>query len=255
MAGGIPAELLDRAAALVREAEHVACLTGAGISAESGIPTFRDAQTGLWSRYNPEELASPQGFARDPGLVWRWYMWRLSLVEQARPNPGHLALAELARRVPRFTLITQNVDSLHEAAGSSQVIHLHGRLDRFRCHACGRSYTLQPADREAPEPPTCPHCGGLIRPDVVWFGEPLPEDALRQAFQAARTCDCMLVVGTSGVVYPAAQIPQMARSHGAHLVVVNPQATPLDTLAQVCLRGPAGEVLPALVDLARGDPR
>ncbi len=245
--GHIPSEVLEQAAALVDQADRVVCLTGAGVSAESGIPTFRDAQRGLWSRYRPEELASPEAFDAHPGRVWRWYMWRLGLVERARPNPGHRALAQLARLVPHLTLITQNVDSLHEAAGSPDVIHLHGRLDRFRCHDCEQPYALRPQDREADRPPSCPRCGGRVRPDVVWFGEPLPPRPWQAALAAVAACDCMWAVGTSGVVYPAAQLPQMARERGARLLVVNPEPTELDPWATITLSGPSGAVLPALV--------
>ncbi len=254
----IPQEVLERAAALVDQADRVVCLTGAGVSAESGIPTFRDAQRGLWSRYRPEELASPEAFEADPGRVWRWYMWRLGLVEQAQPNPGHGALAQLARLVSHLTLITQNVDSLHEAAGSPEVVHLHGRLDRFRCHDCGQPYPLRPQDREADRPPTCPRCGGRVRPDVVWFGEPLPSQPWQTALAAVAACDCMLVVGTSAMVYPAAQLPQVARDRGARLLLVNPEPTPLDTWAEIRLSGPSGVVLPALVarvEARKGRPR
>ncbi len=238
---------IQSAAQLLSAASAVVCLTGAGVSAESGVPTFRDAQTGLWRRYQPEELASPQGFARNPGLVWRWYMWRLSLVEEAQPNAGHQALAALAHRVHDWTLVTQNVDSLHEEAGSPTVLHLHGSLMHFRCDECHHTHELLPAEREAEHPPLCRLCGGLVRPDVVWFGEALPRRALEQAVHAAQHCHVMLVVGTSGLVYPAAQLPQLAKEAGAALIDVNPQPGPLARLADVQLRGPSGKVLPHLL--------
>ena len=230
----------------LHRARHVAALTGAGISAESGIPTFRDAQTGLWARYDPAELATPQALRRNPGLVWSWYQWRRSLVRQARPNPGHRALAELEQRVPRFTLITQNVDGLHQAAGSRNVIELHGNILRTRCADCRRGVEQwePPAEGEAPR---CPHCGSVLRPDVVFFGEPLPREAWQRAVEAAEDCDLMLVVGTSAVVEPAASLPRIVFHRGKVLVEVNPQETPLSPLAHYRLAGPAGQVLPALV--------
>lgn len=238
---------LRRAAGLLRHAQYLVVLTGAGVSAESGIATFRDAQTGQWTHFDPQQLASPSGFRRDPGLVWRWYMERLDTLHTTAPNPGHHALAELAGRVPRFTLITQNVDDLHERAGSKQVIHLHGNLAAFRCHTCRAPYTLTPGDRQAQMPPTCPHCGGYIRPDVVWFEELLPADALDQADTAARACDVMMIVGTSGVVFPAAQLPWTAQSAGAQLIDINPDETPYTDQAAVALRGPSGLLLPPLL--------
>ena len=230
----------------MREARHIAVLTGAGISAESGIPTFREAQTGLWARYNPQELASPQALRRQPGLVWAWYTWRRGLVQQAAPNPGHLALAEMERLAPRFTLITQNVDGLHQRAGSRNVIELHGNIMRTVCAAHRHEVTQWEPAPEG-EAPRCPQCGSVLRPDVVLFGENLPPEALLAAAEAAQTCDVMLVVGTSGVVYPAASLPGLAKDAGAFIVEVNPQPTPLSPLADVVLRHPAGEALPRLV--------
>lgn len=239
---------IRRAAALLRHAQYIAVLIGAGASAESGIATFRDALTGQWTKFDPQQLASPTGFQRDPGLVWRWYMERLETLQTTSPNPGHYALAKLARRVPRLTLITQNVDDLHERAGSKQPIHLHGNIASFRCHTCATPYKLRPEDRRAQMPPTCPHCGGYIRPDVVWFEELLPADALDQAEVAARACDVLIVVGTSGIVFPAAQLPWAAQAAGAQLIDINPDETPYTTQAAVSLRGPSGIVLPVLVE-------
>ncbi|MCL4831509.1 MAG: NAD-dependent deacylase [Caldilineaceae bacterium] len=241
---------VETAQKLLGAAQRVVCLTGAGVSAESGVPTFRDAQTGLWARYNPERLASPQGFAEDPGLVWRWYMQRLAKVEAAQPNPGHLTLAKMERGWPGFRLITQNVDDLHERAGSQAVIHLHGRIAHFHCQRCKRAYGLQPEDPSAPQPPGCGHCRGLVRPSVVWFGEMLPAEELHRAMEAISTCDLLLVVGTSGLVYPAAQLPHLAKRAGARLIEINPQPGPLSDLADVCLRGNSGELLPALLPIA-----
>jgi NAD-dependent deacetylase len=229
----------------LRSAQHVAVLTGAGVSAESNIPTFRDAQTGLWAKYSPEELATPQAFQRSPKLVWEWYAWRRELVAQAKPNPGHLALAELERRIPKFTLITQNVDGLHQRAGSQVVIELHGNINRT---ICSRDRSLVETWPETTKvPPRCPACGSLLRPDVVWFGEILPPEALAQAFKAAEWSDVFLSVGTSAIVQPAASLPLAALKEGAILVEINPNATPLTPRAAYFLQGPAGQILPALL--------
>ena len=238
---------LTAATELLTSARRVACLTGAGISAESGVPTFREAQTGLWSRYDPQTLASQQGFSADPGLVWRWYMWRLDLVETVQPNPGHLALAKLADLVPTFTLITQNVDDLHEQAGSPDPIHLHGTIAHFKCNRCGRAHDLQPGERTAAQPPACTRCGGPVRPDVVWFGEMLPQAALTRAWNAASACEVMLVVGTSGLVHPAAGLPFSAQEHGAKIIDINPNPGPISQMADLFLQGPAGEILPTIL--------
>lgn len=238
---------IHAASQLLRSAAVVACLTGAGVSAESGVPTFRDAQTGLWARYDPQRLASPAGFAEDPGLVWRWYMERLAGVEKATPNPGHWALAEMERRWPSFALITQNVDDLHERAGSADVIHLHGSIARFHCNRCGAAHCLQAKKHTSPQPPRCAVCGGNIRPSVVWFGEGLPEDALATAVDAVTNCDVLLVVGTSGLVYPAAELPAIAKRAGSRLIEINPQPGPLSPLADIYLRGPSGVILPQIL--------
>ncbi len=224
-------------------------LTGSGISAESGVPTFRDAQTGLWARYDPQELATPEAFARDPELVWNWYAWRRNLVEVARPNAGHRALADLERRAPVFSLVTQNVDGLHQEAGSSNVVELHGNIRRTRCPV--DNVTVEP-DETDDLPPPCPNCGSPLRPDVVLFGEALPAEGLRAASEEARSCDILLSVGTSGLVYPAASLPYEALENGATVVEVNPDSTPLSALAGFAVRGRAGEVLPRLVGAAFG---
>ena len=232
----------------LRSAQSVTVLTGSGVSAESDVPTFREAQTGLWARFDPEELATPEAFARDPRLVWEWYAWRRKLVERATPNPGHEALAELERRVPSFALITQNVDGLHRQAGSQNVIELHGNLRRSKCWREG--VTVEPREDDAAVPPSCPRCGAFLRPDVVWFGEALPIDALAEAFDVACGCDLFFSVGTSGLVQPAASLPFEALRSGAVVVEVNPDETPLTRYASYALRGRAGEVLPALVKTA-----
>ena len=235
---------LAAARALVAGARSIAVLTGAGISAESGVPTFR-GPGGLWRNYRPEELATPEAFAADPSLVWEWYAWRRGLVAAARPNPGHEALAALERRSAAFQLITQNVDGLHVLAGSRAVIEIHGSLWRTRCVGCGEVRT----DRTpAPEriPPHCP-CGSLLRPDVVWFGEPLPEDLLGRSIDAVDACDLMLVVGTSGVVQPAASFADAALRRGAPVVEVNLDPTPLSGRATISLRGRSAALLPELI--------
>jgi NAD-dependent deacetylase len=239
---------LARAADLLRGASSLFVLTGAGISAESGVPTFRDAQTGHWARFDPESLASPQGFDRDPGLVWGWYMARLAGVERARPNPGHEALAALERHFgTEFALFTQNVDDLHERAGSRRVSHLHGNISRFRCRDCAAEHQLDNQERTAPGPPRCDACGGLVRPSVVWFGEALPAAIFDEAMRLAESCDVCLVAGTSGVVRPAADLPFTARSRGRTVIDVNPEPGPITDIAQVFLHGPAGLMLPRLL--------
>jgi NAD-dependent deacetylase len=241
---------LNAAARLIAGARRCAALTGAGVSADSGVPTFRDAQTGLWSKFDPARLASPEGFRADPRLVWRWYAWRRQLVAAAAPNAGHLALAQASRHFERFALITQNVDGLHARAGSRDVIELHGNILRTKCFAeCGIRYD-DPGQLPAGEPPRCPHCGEWLRPDVVWFGEALDPAVLARAEEAASACDVMLVVGTSGLVYPAAGLPALARASGARVVVVNPNRSELDDLAEVVVRAPAAEALPALLAAA-----
>ena len=229
----------------LRDAGRVVALTGSGISAESGVPTFREAQTGLWERYDPQELATPEAFARDPHLVWEWYEWRRNLVAKAEPNPGHRALAELERQIPGFTLVTQNVDGLHERAGSRSVIELHGNILRSKCSL--EDEVVQPEEHDDSIPPRCARCGAFLRPDVVWFGEMLPTGALEAASEAARECDLFLSIGTSSLVYPAAAFPYEALENGAVLAEINPSETPLTPHADYSLRGPAGEVLPKLL--------
>jgi len=218
-------------------------LTGAGISAESGVPTFREAQSGLWAQYDPQELATPEAFLRDPALVWRWYRWRRELVAGAKPNPGHLALARLARLVPRLTLVTQNVDGLHQRAGSENVIEFHGNLFVSRCFAEGCEVDCDDGDV-----PTCPACGGPARPGVVWFGEAIPEEALNASFAAAADCDVFLSIGTSSLVYPAAGLASVAAESGATVIEINPNPTEMSSRFHHTMVGQAGVVLPELVD-------
>jgi len=240
----LPDTLLHR----LMETGNVLVLTGAGMSAESGIPTFRDAQTGLWSKYKPEELATPQAFAHDPARVWSWYEERRVKVRAAQPHAGHRALVQLERVLPGLSIVTQNVDSLHQRSGSSRVVELHGNIMRSVCHLTGKlideDWLLQSKDL----PPHSPWAqGGLARPDVVWFGEALPEGAMNAAMEAAVGCDFCFSIGTTSLVQPAASLPVIALEHGACLVEINPQETPLSLHADLCLRGPASEQLTRLV--------
>jgi NAD-dependent deacetylase len=227
----------------LRAARSLAVLTGAGVSAESGVPTFRGAD-GLWRSHNPQELATPEAFEADPFLVWEWYDWRRSIISKIQPNPAHFAIAELEKRFLEFTLITQNVDGLHLLAGSKKVIELHGSIWTLVCVECGNSSE----NRDVPIKilPRCA-CGGLLRPGVVWFGESLPEGALFRAFEASSNAECVLVVGTSGVVQPAASLALRAKGAGAFVAEINPDETPLSSIADLRLAGKAGELLPALL--------
>ena len=227
----------------LRDAQHVCVLTGAGISAESGIPTFREAQTGLWENYDPMDLATPEAFLRDPELVWRWYRWRRDLVAAAEPNPGHRALAELEGLVPELTLVTQNVDGLHARAGSRDVIEFHGNLFATRCFVEGCVVEVVEDD----EVPRCAACGSPARPGVVWFGESIPARALDRSFAAAQACDLFFSIGTSSLVYPAAGLAELAKSHGAVVAEINPNPTGLAAHFDHAIAGNAGDVLPQLV--------
>jgi len=237
----IPSALTE----LLRDSSHVCVLTGSGISAESGVPTFRDAQTGLWEQFNPLELATPDAFLRDPELVWRWYRWRRELVAVAKPNPAHFALAKLAGLLPRVTLITQNVDGLHQQAGSRDVIEFHGNLFSDRCFVEGI-----PVDdaNHSEAVPHCSGCGAHLRPGVVWFGEAIPERALTAASLAVADCDLFLSIGTSSTVWPAAGFAESAAAAGATVVEVNPDATEITASVDYCLEGKAGSVLPDLIN-------
>jgi len=241
----------------LRNAKHVLVFTGAGVSAESGIPTFRDALTGLWERFDAEALATPGAFQNDPALVWGWYEWRRMKVLRARPNPAHHAIAALETKVARLTLVTQNVDDLHERAGSSNVLHLHGRLNAPFCFACRRPADYpdgvpdEPEGGRRVEPPRC-SCGGRIRPGVVWFGEMLPEIEWDAANDAANQCDVLLCIGTSSVVQPAASLTMMAIQRGAITIQINPNPTVLDDRVTLKLSGQAGVALPELVEAVWG---
>lgn len=242
-------EAMARAAKVLAGAHRVVVSSGAGMSKESGIPTFRDAMEGLWANFDPQELATEAGFRRDPRRVWSWYAWRRERVAHARPNPGHLALARLQTLVPALTVVTQNVDGLHTEAGSPDVVELHGNIRRVKCLDRGHLYAGPlPPYADDQDPPPCPVCGSPLRPDVVWFGEMLPEKAVERAWSLAERCDAMLLIGTSGTVWPAAELPLVARRHGGLIVEVNPTPSELTHAADVFLEGPAGQVLPALVD-------
>lgn len=251
------AAALARVRAWLGEAQRLVVLTGAGVSAESGIPTFRDALTGLWARFDPERLATEAGFRADPALVWRWYAERRAAIGHAQPNPAHRAIAALETRGRPVAVVTQNIDGLHARAGSHQVLELHGNILRAKClEGCGDPERIDARYdwRHDPRtPPPCPRCGAPLRPDVVWFGELLPQDVYDRAEQAALRCDLMLVVGTSGLVHPAAGLPLLAREAGARIVVINPESTSLDRLAARVLHGPAGSVLPKLVEKSPAD--
>lgn len=231
-------------------------LSGAGVSRESGIPTYRDALEGIWAQVDPMKLATPRGFRNEPRLVWEWYEYRRSLMRPAQPNPGHWAIAALEDLLPQVVIVTQNIDGLHHAAHSSDIVELHGNIYRNKCYAnCQGDPTLIDLDALPPNPasvpPRCSHCGAWVRPDVVWFEEMLPSALLQRAQQVCRQADVMLVAGTSGVVYPAAQLPLVAAEHGATIIEVNPEATPISSIARWHFAGPSGVVLPQIVDALR----
>lgn len=227
---------------LFSKQNKIAVLTGAGISAESGVPTFRDKQTGLWSKFNPQELADFTSFLKDPKLVWEWYDFRKKTIHEIEPNAGHQALVELENLFSNFSLITQNIDNLHQRAGSKNVIELHGNIERNFCIQC-KTFKKEISEL----PPICENCGGLVRPDVVWFGELLPENALRIAFQKSKESDIFLCIGTSAVVYPAAQLPIDAARNGSKLIIINPEETDLTPLAHFHIYQKSGEFLPKLI--------
>jgi NAD-dependent deacetylase len=235
---------VDEAREWLRSARSVVALTGAGISAESGVPTFRGAG-GLWRHYRPEQLATPEAFAQEPVLVWEWYLWRRGLIAKAEPNPGHHALAAFERKVPEFTLVTQNVDGLHERAGNRNIVKLHGDIWRSRCQLCGEEKVDEKTEISH-LPPLC-ECGGVVRPAVVWFGEGLRDGAWKAAERAVQSADALLVVGTSAVVYPAAMLVPLAKESGAKVVEVNTDETPMSALADASLRGASGKILPELL--------
>ena len=245
-------DIATRAAALLAGARNVVAFTGAGMSRESGVPTFREAQTGLWARYDPMELATPEAFLRHPARVFGWYLWRFKLVRRVAPHAGHRALPMLAGHFGTLTVVTQNVDGLHRRAGSTEVIELHGALGAFRCFDHGHPYDIARLDRLLAlpdgdvEPPPCEVCGSPIRPGVVWFGEGLPAEAVRRAWEAAEQCDVLLTVGTSALVYPAAEVPHVALRCGAAVIEINPEPTPFTPHAALAWQASAGQALPLL---------
>jgi len=236
-------KILEQARERLDQAVEIAALTGAGISAESGVPTFRGAD-GLWRQHRMEDLATPEAFQRDPRLVWTWYNWRRALIADKTPNPGHLALARLERLKPAFQLITQNVDGLHQLAGSRNLLEIHGSIWRVRCTVCGQRRIER---NTLANPPSCPACQGLLRPDVVWFGEALATDRLDAAFRAVSQAEVLLVVGTSGLVQPAASLAWQAKRSGAWILEINIEPTPFSEHADAVLPGPAGRILPQLL--------
>lgn len=241
-----PLELPEEVRERVREARRVVAFSGAGVSRESGLDTFRGAG-GLWERMRPEELATPQAFRADPAKVWQWYAWRWQRASGVQPNPAHRALARLEQIFPSCTVVTQNVDGLHQQAGSRSLLELHGTIRRAHCDRCGRSRDMGEAIAESSEEPPVCSCGGRFRPSVVWFGEALPEDVFSRAAQEASCCDVFLSVGTSSTVYPAAGLIEVAHRAGACLIEVNPEPTPFSHRMDLRLAAPAGEAVPALV--------
>jgi len=229
----------------LQHAESMCVLTGAGVSAESGVPTFR-GEEGLWKKFKPEELANFDAFIRNPDLVWEWYAYRRRLIHEVKPNPAHFGLAALERHVKDFTLVTQNVDNLHRRAGSKNVLELHGNIERSYCIKC-RALTPESVLERGSGVPRCPQCGGLIRPDVVWFGEMLPQEEFSKAESAAKRCDIFFSIGTSSIVYPAASLPYTALDYGALVVEINLENTDLSERAHETLLGKAGEILPELL--------
>lgn len=242
-----------RAVAALRVARRIVFFTGAGISAESGIPTFRDKLIGLWERHDPKRLETAGAFREDPALVWGWYLWRRQQMTQAVPNPAHVVMSNLAKAGRSVSVITQNIDDLHERAGSSNVLHLHGSLLKPKCFACHRYADLTPAqslvssEGEPVEPPRCKRCNGRLRPGVVWFQEDLPAGAWKSAMSLVHDCDLLVSVGTSGVVTPAADIPEIAIATGAIVVHVNLVDVSLGHSNELMLVGSAATVLPALL--------
>jgi len=236
--------MYDDLLSLMTKCTRVVALTGAGISAESGVPTFRGKE-GLWGKFRAEELATMDAFLANPTIVWEWYNWRRKLIGEVKSNPGHEALAHMGLLFDQFTLVTQNVDGLHRLAGSKDVLELHGNINRNKCVQCNRPFP--DSDVSPDDLPTCQTCGGKIRPDVVWFGEMLPEGVIEEAFRFSEQAHLFFSIGTSAIVHPAASLPVTAKRCGATLVEINPEPTALSELADYRFAAPAGECLPELL--------
>ncbi|MEL6526645.1 MAG: NAD-dependent deacylase [Chloroflexota bacterium] len=247
-------DLIKQAADAIDNAKMITVFTGAGVSKESGVPTFRDAMEGLWAKYDPQELATPIAFMGNPKLVWDWYEWRRELVGGVAPNPGHHALAKLHKFKEQVFVITQNVDDLHEQAGSKNIVHLHGNIATHKCFDnCQGTPTLIDITKltydKTTGPPDCPYCGAHVRPNVVWFGERLPADALYKAQSYSQQCDVMIVVGTSGLVSPAAELPRLAKKNGATIIEVNPDYSMITRFADIKLEAPSGVAMPKVIEI------
>ncbi|EHR78119.1 NAD-dependent protein deacylase [Thermococcus litoralis DSM 5473] len=243
--------MMEEAAKLIAHSRFLIAFTGAGISAESGIPTFRD-KGGLWEKYRVEEVATPEAFRRNPRLVWEFYKMRMRLMKEAKPNRAHLALAELEKMGLLKAVITQNIDNLHREAGNKNVVELHGNIYRVKCTSCAYRENLLDSGRleeflEEEGLPKCPECGSLLRPDVVWFGEPLPQEALQKAFKLAERADVCLVIGTSGQVFPAAYVPYIVKENGGYVIEINPRESGITPIADIFLKGFAGETMEHLL--------
>jgi len=236
--------LIIEAAKILAEANSLMILTGAGVSAESGFPTFR-GENGLWKNHEVTKMATPEGFTRDPKLVWEWYCWRRKLVLDGEPNPGHYAFVEMENLFEQFMLATQNIDNLHQTAGSEKVIEVHGNIFIEKCTACEFK---RKSDEIYEDIPKCPECGNMLRPDVVWFGEALPVDALEVCWSFSQNADCIIVAGTSGVVYPAAELPYIVSRNSGKVIEVNLEPSPISNIADVALFGKSGKILPTLIE-------
>lgn len=241
--GAFPSELIK----YLKMAKSCVALTGAGVSAESGVPTFRDAKNGLWSTFNLEELATPEGFIKNPKKVWKWYQYRREIIKNVKPNPGHYALAQFEDYYEDFWLVTQNIDGLHTLAGSRNILELHGNIHRNKCFNEGTIIKDLPEGEESP--PRCPNCCGFIRPDIVWFNELLPAYELGKANEVSSQCDVFISAGTSAIVYPAADLPLIAKRAGAYVIEVNVEKTPISAYVDATILGKTGTVLPRLAQL------
>ena len=243
---------IELAAHWIHNSQHIVILTGAGVSKESGVPTFRDGEGSLWEQYDPMEIATYRALKEKPKVVWDFYQYRLNKMGDAKPNPGHLALAKLQDYKVNVTIIAQNIDDLHEQAGSKDVIHLHGRINRYKCTTnCQGNPTLidikSAAHDDKTKPPLCPHCGEFIRPDVVLFGEILPEDELNRAEELSLKCDLMIVIGTSGLVSPADSLPKKAKRNNATVIEINPAYSMITRVADLKIEAPSGMIMPKII--------